>query len=133
MRQIILALSIFFASFGMAKADPVAIQKTINNQIEAFKADDFDLAFTFASPNIQRIFQSPERFGQMVTNGYPMVHRPSAVEFQDLRTLNGGQHQEVLIQDGRGVYFLFDYRMIMVNDVWRIDGVQLLQRPEYGA
>ena len=45
----------------------------INGQIEAFQRDDFNAAFSYASPGIQGIFGTAERCGQMVRNGYPTV------------------------------------------------------------
>ena len=49
------------------------IEATINRQIEAFQADDFATAFTFASPTIQGMFGTSDRFGAVVRQGYPMV------------------------------------------------------------
>ena len=36
-----------------------AIEDVISSQIDAFLRDDFATAFTFASPNIQRLFGTP--------------------------------------------------------------------------
>lgn len=83
-----------------AQADPV--QDTILNQIEAFKADDFATAFTFASPSIKSIFMSAENFGAMVRNGYPMVHRPGSVRMLEQRTISGNLWQKVMITDQSG-------------------------------
>jgi hypothetical protein len=72
-----LCLSLFpMAAFADEPRNP-AIETTIQNQLNAFIADDFATAFTFASPNIKGIFGTPENFGAMVTQGYPMVHRPA--------------------------------------------------------
>ena len=62
----------------------------ISKQIEAFKADDFDTAFSFASPMIQRMFGSASTFGEMVQNGYPMVWRPAEVRFSAPRRSAAG-------------------------------------------
>ena len=63
--------SVYAMLFSACLALPVAaqeapIQKTIQSQIDAFLADDFARAFTFASPNIKGIFGTPENFGAMV-------------------------------------------------------------------
>ena len=73
----------------MATAQGADVEATISKQIEALKADDFVRAFSFASPNIQALFQTPEIFGRMVTQGYPMVGRPADVQFLELREAAG--------------------------------------------
>jgi hypothetical protein len=102
-----------------------AIETTIQNQLNAFIADDFATAFTFASPNIKG------NFGAMVTQGYPMVHRPANVQMLELRTVAGNLWQRVLITDASGETHLLDYQMIETADGWQINGVQLL--PEVGT
>ena len=114
-----------------AKADPV--QDTILNQIEAFKADDFATAFTFASPTIKGIFMTPENFGMMVKNGYPMVHRPAEVRMLEQRTISGALWQKVMITDQSGRTHVLDYQMIESPEGWQINGVQLLPEPGVGA
>ena len=81
-------LGIFLLVFGLG--GPVAaqsdgIRSTITGQMEAFRADDFERAFTFAAPNIKRMFGSPDRFGTMVRNGYPMVWKNTGVRYLELR------------------------------------------------
>lgn len=114
-------------------ADAAAIARVIGDQIEAFKSDDFATAFTYASPGIRGIFGSPERFGQMVRQGYPMVWRPSQVEFLDLREQGGALIQEVLVRDAAGVDWLLDYEMVRGGTGWQINGVQIRDAPRLGA
>lgn len=109
------------------------IEGTITAQIDAFLRDDFAKAFTYASPNIQGMFGSSERFGQMVQRGYPMVWRPADVEYQDLREIAGNLWQRVKIQDQSGRFHYLDYQMIQTGDGWRINGVQLLRMPDVSA
>jgi Domain of unknown function (DUF4864) len=120
-----------FALPVTAQEEP--IQKTIQNQLDAFKADDFVSAFTFASPNIKGLFGTPDNFGAMVTQGYPMVHRPSAVTMLELREVAGNLWQRVMITDEAGRTHLLDYQMIETPDGWQINGVQLLKAPDIGA
>ena len=68
------ALTVLPAHAQQAR-DP-AIESTIQNQFDAFLKDDVGTAFSFASPNIKGLFGTPENFGPMVRNGYPMVWRP---------------------------------------------------------
>ena len=112
--------------------DP-GIESTIGAQIEAFLKDDFATAFTFASPNIQGLFGTHQRFGQMVQNGYPMVWRPGDVQYLELRDVDGAIWQRVMIRDRLGGVHMLDYQMIQIGGDWRINGVQLLRAPGVGA
>lgn len=116
-----------------AAAQEAPIAKTIQGQIEAFQADDFARAFTFASPNIKGIFGTPENFGAMVKEGYPMVYRPSSVEMQDLREIAGNLWQRVRVVDQAGAAWYLDYMMIETAEGWQINAVQLLPAPDVGA
>lgn len=116
-----------------AKAQDAQIQSIIERQLQAFQADDFATAFTFASPNIKGIFGTPENFGAMVTQGYPMVHRPGAVKMLELREVSGQTWQKVMITDQMGRTHLLDYQMIETPEGWQINGVQLLKAEGLGA
>jgi len=127
----ILALCFGLASAPQAQADP--IRSVISDQLDAFLADDFDTAFSYASPNIKRLFGTPERFGQMVRNGYPMVHRPQEVTMLDQQEVGGRVLQRVMIRDGSGRLHVLGYQMIQTDAGWLINGVQILRAPEVGA
>ncbi len=129
MRAFVVAGVVLFA--GMAMAQETDIRGVIGNQITAFQADDFGAAFDFASPSIKGIFGTPERFGQMVQQGYPMVHRPEDVRFLGLRQEGGRTMQRVMIRDGQGRVHALDYEMIETPEGWQINGVRLL--PPQGA
>lgn len=115
------------------EADATAIARVIGGQITAFQADDFAAAFDYASPGIRGIFGTPERFGQMVRQGYPMVWRPSNVEFLDLRQDGSTTIQQVLVRDAKGVPWLLDYQMVRGGAGWQINGVQIRVAPAVGA
>lgn len=126
---IFLALGLGFPSF----AQEAPIQATIQNQIDAFQADDFAKAFALASPNIKGIFGTAENFGLMVREGYPMVYRPSEVEMMDLREVAGNLWQRVRIVDQAGQAHYLDYMMIETAEGWQINAVQLLPAPDFGV
>ena len=129
MRMLILAAAIAVIGAIGAQAQDSDIRNTISRQFEAFKVDDFATAFTFASPNLQQFFQSPENFGRMVTQGYPMVWRPADVTYLELREEDGTFWQRVQITDtDRRTHYL-EYRMIETPEGWRISGVQILDAP----
>lgn len=120
-------LSLLF-TFG-ATAQEAEIEGTISSQLEAFKADDFEQAFTYATPNLRRLFQSPQNFERMVTSGYPMVWRPADVEYLELGQRGGLVFQKVQITDQKGAVHLLMYQMEQTSEGWRIGGVQILQAP----
>lgn len=118
---------------GPAAAQSEGIQSTINGQMEAFRADDFERAFTYASPNIKRMFGSSERFGMMVRNGYPMVWKNANVRYLELRELGGNLWQMVQVEDQAGGFHYLDYMMVESPDGWQIGAVQFLPDPGVGA
>lgn len=130
--RILLAVAFGFVAFPAA-AQEAPIQNTINQQIQAFEVDDFALAFTFASPNIKALFGSPEAFGKMVRDAYPMVWHPSDVAMLDLRTIGGALWQRVRVTDGKGKSYLMDYQMVEGPDGWLINAVQMQVAPDVGA
>lgn len=138
MRKLIAGLTLALSMTGTLWAQEVlapepAIENTIQSQIDAFLLDDFETAFTFASPNLRTMFGTPENFGTMVQQGYPMVWRPESVTFGDLRAIAGGLYQTVILTDGAGNLHYLDYRMQQIDGEWRIAGVQILQAPELAA
>ena len=116
-----------------ATAQEQPIQDTIQSQIDAFIADDFAKAFSYASPNIKGLFGTAENFGAMVTQGYPMVHRPAKVEMQELREVAGNLWQRVRVIDQAGQAHFLDYMMIETPEGWQINAVQLLPAPAVGV
>lgn len=124
-----------FLSLGLlvtassAQAQQTAMEAVIAEQIEAFKVDDFDRAFTFASPTIQGMFGTSENFGMMVRQGYPMVWRPADVQFLQAETRDGALWQDVMIRDAQGRTHILGYQMIEGEDGWKINAVQLRRLP----
>lgn len=133
MIRFVLAFVLALALTGPARAQDAAIQTVIGDQIEAFKVDDFAKAFTYASPAIRRIFGTPERFGLMVRQGFPMVWRPADVQYLDQVVRGGLTYQKVLIKDGSGTLYTLEYEMIPVSEGWQINGVQFLVDPPVAA
>ncbi|MEM1234031.1 MAG: DUF4864 domain-containing protein [Pseudomonadota bacterium] len=129
-------LAIFFLVVGLGgpvSANPSGIQATISGQMEAFRADDFERAFSFAAPNIKGMFGTAERFGSMVRNGYPMVWRNTNVRYLELRELGGRMWQMVQVEDQDGGFHYLDYLMVETENGWQIGAVQFLPEPGIGA
>ncbi len=115
-----------------ARAQQEPIRAVISAQIAAFEADDFDTAFTFASPTIQSIFGSAQNFGTMVKSGYPMVWRPDDLKFLALEERGGLLWQDVLVRDSQGALHILEYQMQQGDSGWKINGVNI-RRATSGA
>lgn len=128
--------SVIFAVFTwilMLPAVQVAAQENeveavISSQIDAFRREDVESAFSYASPMIRELFRDPENFGAMVRGGYPMVWQSRDLRFLEMREIAGRLWQKVLITDLSGRVFLLDYQMVEVDGAWRINAVQLLEQ-----
>jgi hypothetical protein len=73
------------------------IQSVIDGQIAAFRVDDGNTAYSFASPSLRQVFTSPENFMAMVRSGYQPVYRPKSVTYGRLREAKGLYVQEVFV------------------------------------
>ena len=133
--SLFLCLTLLVAHAGPGKAQSAndSIEGTIRGQIDAFLVDDFPRAFSYASPMIKGIFGTPENFGAMVQQGYPMVYHPTAVRMLEQREVSGQTWQRIMVTDQAGATHMLDYQMIRVGDGWQINGVQLLPSVGVGA
>src|SRR6478735_4463103 len=115
---------------SLSDSDRAAIRDIIGQQVEAFRRDDGDAAFGFASPTIQGMFGTSEIFMDMVRQGYQPVYRPRVFDFREIVSLHGQPAQKVHVvgPDGRPVTAY--YPMTRLPDgTWRIDGC-FLQAPD---
>lgn len=100
-----------------------ASRLVIEKQLEAIQRDAWAEAFVFASPNIQSMFKTPERFGDMVRGGYPMVWRPSRVDFLSARRNGEDLFHRLRVVDAAGESFQVLYLMRRSDGAWRVEGV----------
>jgi hypothetical protein len=113
-----------------AQAQDATIEDVITSQLQAFVDRDVAQAWEYASPMIQGMFGTPENFGLMVRNGYPMVWDNSDVRFLDQTEFQSRTRQEVQIQGPRGLFYILDYQMIETAKGWQINSVQVIPAPE---
>lgn len=139
----LLAAFVWFVA-GLASAPPAlaqdapggsgeasAIRQVIEGQIEAFRRDDGEAAFGFASPGIRAMFGDSATFMRMVQTGYPPVYRPREVEFRDLGLEDGRPTQRVLLVGPDGVPVVARYTMERQADgSWRIGGCVIEEAPD---
>jgi len=133
MRHLAYAIMFWAATVLPAAAQQAEIAGAISDQFEDFRADDMVGAFEHASPTIRGLFGTPETFGMMVRNGYPMVYRPKSFRFLDLDEMPGGLRQIVEVEDMEGRSFLLAYDMIETETGWKINGVRIIPAPDVAA
>lgn len=122
------------AQADLSAADRASIQAVITRQIDAFRRDDAEAAFSFASPSIQDQFGTPGRFLDMVRRAYPAVHRPRLVEFTGLRLSDGAVVQQVELIGPDGASELALYTMERdPTGRWRISGCTLVESERVGT
>lgn len=134
-RGVLMALALVVGLLSNALAAPaaaqtaeeaVAFRDVISAQVDAFRADAWDRAFSYASPGIRTMFGDSERFRSMVLGGYEVVARPRVFEFEEATTVNGRPAQPVFVIGPDGVARRALYFMEQQPDgSWKIDGVVL--------
>jgi ketosteroid isomerase-like protein len=115
---------------ALDEPDRQAIRGIIERQIDAFRRDDAAGAFAFATPALQTLFGTKERFMSMVQQGYKPVYRQRSVTFTELRDTPAGPAQSVLLQDENGAQWLAVYTLERQPDgTWKIAGCTLERDP----
>ena len=112
------------ATQAQTEADAHAAAEPVMRQLEAFRRGDFDTAYTFASPEIQALFDR-QAFEQMVRSGYPEIAQSA---FAAVVQAEPGADGHVLVRvkirgaNGRGVEAAYD--MVKAGGRWTINGVR---------
>jgi hypothetical protein len=123
-----------WAQQDVSAADRQAIRSIIQSQVDAFRRDDGEAAFGYASPAIRQMFGNAQTFMDMVRQGYPMVYRPRVFDFAEIVTLNGAPTQKVHVvgPDGRPVDAFYPMTQLL-DGSWRIDGCYLREPDQHQA
>ena len=136
-RFIVSALLFVFllAPASAETADQSAFQAVISGQLEAFKKDDGQTAYSFAAPIVKGIFPSAEIFMGMVKRGYEPIYKNTKYVFGDLATDSLGRPaQHVIITATNGKRYEAVYAMQQQPDgSWKIAGVQMVEIPGVDA
>ena len=119
------AAAVLLASAASAQplgaADERAARSVVAAQLDAFKSDDAERAFSYAAPATRAMFRTPDRFLAMVRAGYPVVYRPASVTFLVPQRAGDEIVQGVHLADADGVVWLATYRLERQADgAWRI-------------
>lgn len=114
------------AAAEVTAAEARQIRAVIEAQLKALSADDAPAAFALAAPNIRAMFGTPDRFIDMVRNGYPVVYRPASVAFLEPQRIAGRVVQAVHLTDAEGTLWLAVYQLERQADKrWRISGCEV--------
>jgi hypothetical protein len=108
-------------------AEVKAAQTAIDGQLKALSTNNGTLAYSFAAPNVQRIFPTVDTFMNMVTNGYPPVRKPQSYAFGKVQEISPTSIiQQVLIVGPDGKDYEAVYTLELQPDgVFRITGCSL--------
>jgi hypothetical protein len=118
------------ATVAQTEAEAKDAGGVVMQQLEAFRRDDFDTAFTFASAEIHRLFDRP-RFEQMVRSGYPEIARSASAVVDGVERGDAGQlYLFVRIRGANGRAIEAVYEMVLEDGRWHINGV--VTRPDPG-
>ena len=112
------------ADIAKAAAEPIM------RQLEAFRQNDYDAAYVFASAEIKQMFDRPA-FERMVKGGYPEIARSTFAIISRTEVRPDG-HVNILVRvngaNGLGIEAL--YEMVRESDGWKVNGVAT--RPDPG-
>jgi hypothetical protein len=127
---LIAALLTAGASLAQGPQDPKAATAPVMAQLEAFRRDDYDAAFAFASEAIQRMF-GRQAFEQMVRRGYPEIARSTSAHVAESR-VEPDDHAYVRakIRGSNGNHIEALYDLVWEGGHWRINGV--VAKPDPG-
>ena len=110
------------------------IESTVNAQTSAFSRDDFELAYSFASPSF-RSSVTLEGFVEIIAGSYGPLIESSELIFSDCLVDLSSELALIdvrFLQAGNDVYGL-RYLMIETMDGWRVQGASNLQVVGEGA
>ncbi len=109
-----------------------AVRATVEGQLAAFRADDPERAYGFASLGIRRQFRAPV-FAEMIRRGYPMLLAHRRAEFGLVRDNRAGRARvEVTVFDARDRPTRLLYQLAEEEAGWRVEGVVALAPPRRG-
>ena len=116
-------LSSYLHADSLSLTDQESIKSVVKQQLDAFSKDDFERAYSFASPTIKKIFSSPKVFKKMVIGGYQAVYRPQSVKMGSVEIINEMPTLKVYVVDPNGVFVTANYVMEkQENGEWLIGG-----------
>ena len=113
-----------------AQTDEKAAAEPVMRQLDAFRRNDYDTAFTFASAEIHRLFDR-ESFERMVKSGYPEIADSSRANVIATQAgPDGHVYLVIKIRGANGQHIEAMYDMVREGGSWKINGV--VAKPDPG-
>jgi hypothetical protein len=113
-----------------AKESAKAAAEPVVGQLDAFRREDYDAAYAFASEEIRLRFDRLH-FEVMVRTGYPEIAQSTLADVLDTEVQPGGRaYVRVRIRGANGQTIEALYELVW-QDEWRINGV--VTRPASGV
>lgn len=115
---------------NLEAAEIAAIRNVILGQLNAFKQDNAEKAFSYAAPEIQRIFRTPQIFLHMVRKAYQAVYSPRSFEFRKTQRIEAQIIQPLAVVGPSGVKETALYVMEKQADgTWKIGACIMANEP----
>ena len=125
---LILSFLIQNGAYAITASDEEEIISVVSAQLQAFQDDDFEKAYSYASPTIKTIFPDYKKFRDMVVGQYQAVYRPKSINIGSISTEGGVPFLEVYLVDPDGIFVTAIYSMQQQeNGSWLINGCFLSQ------
>jgi len=103
--------------------EATAAAEPVLQQLDAFRRNDYDTAYTFASAMIQRLFDR-QAFERMVKTGYPEIADSVRAHVAGTRTgTDGTVYLVIKIRGANGQRIEAIYEMVQEAGTWKINGV----------
>ena len=117
-----------------SEAVETGMSETISSQTRAFSEDDFELAYSYASPNFQSSVNL-RSFVAIIAGSYGPLISSSSLSFSDCLMdpeQSFGLIEVNFVQSGENVYAL-RYVMVDTSEGWRVEGASNLAVVGKGA
>lgn len=120
-------LAVLATSADAGEADIAAAQQSIDAQLRAFQADNDAAAYSYAAPNVTRLFPTVETFMGMVKKGYAPLDNPKSFAFgKSIERGPGSIAQQVMVIGPDGKEYEAIYTLQLQPDgTYKITGVSL--------
>jgi hypothetical protein len=110
------------------QAGSMEAQAIIQRQLDAFKKNDADSAFSLASPGLKETYSNPHNFMDSVRSGETPFFKRRMVEYHDFVTSGDDAAQSVVLVDDDSSVWTVVYKLSRQPDgSWLIDGVVLVK------
>ena len=126
-RSLVLALALLLPALPAwaqtGQGAPKEATEPVMRQLEAFRRDDYDSAYTFASAEIKEQFDRPA-FERMVRTGYPEIARSTFARIAASGVApDGHAFVAVKIRGANGNSIEAVYELVLEDGQWKINGV----------